>query len=363
MMKRPRRLDEVDSDTSIGDKLRKCLELDIPVLIQVPASMDVWAIDPKLNQLTKKDVVLSESNVVTQLPLRIHLLGGQSLPPSEKPHIHTSNLVASTKLAHVEYLQLKHSDIPRLLALHQLRLDKFDAVFVYDNETCKYSLCKSVPVSRYSFSIDETDSRANLESALIGKIKFSDRELDYVLCNQYSGEEQYNHPVDIVENCSVTQSECWILEEHLSLLTFDNSSYETSRFFLEPRFHISTAFVELSKAAFELLEMGKKPISGGISGYLLSKHKCFHPKHVKDGGTRIINLIKSEGGSETFNKLKDIFERYWVDTSIKGKDEAREVTKDVTDALEEEIGFLSSNAIGVEMILRPDKYKKTENTF
>ncbi|MCG7513547.1 hypothetical protein [Vibrio sp. MMH1-50] len=197
--------------------------------------MDVWAIDPKLNQLTKKDVVLSESNVVTQLPLRIHLLGGQSFPPSKKPHIHTSNLAASTKLAHVEYLQLKHSDIPRLLALHQLRLDKFDAVFVYDNETCKYSLCKSVPVSRYSFSIDETDSRANLESALIGKIKFSDRELDYVLCNQYSGEEQYNHPVDIVETCSVTQSECWVLEEHLS-----------------------TAFVELSKAAFELLEMGEK---------------------------------------------------------------------------------------------------------
>lgn len=111
-MKRPRRLDEVDSDTSIGDKLRKCLELDIPVLIQVPASMDVWAIDPKLSQLTKKDVVLSESNVVTQLPLRIHLLDGQSLSPSEKPHIHTSDLAASTKLAHVEYLQLKHGDIP-----------------------------------------------------------------------------------------------------------------------------------------------------------------------------------------------------------------------------------------------------------
>lgn len=357
MMKRPRRLDEVDSDTSIGDKLRKCLELDIPVLIQVPASMDVWAIDPKLNQLTKKDVVLSESNVVTQLPLRIHLLGGQSLPPSEKPHIHTSNLVASTKLAHVEYLQLKHSDIPRLLALHQLELGKFDAVFVYDNETCEYSLCKSVPVSRYSFSIDETDSRANLESALIGKIKFSDRELDYVVCNQYSGEEQYNHPVDIIENCSVTQSECWILEEHLSLLTFDNSSYETSRFFLEPRFHISTAFVELSKAAFELLEMGKKPISGGTSGYLASKHKCFDPKHVKEGGTWVINRSKKEPGNKYFDKLKDIFDRYWVAQPIKDKAEARKVSKGVIDALQCELDFISSNANGVEMILRPDKYK------
>ncbi|WP_188015292.1 hypothetical protein [Vibrio harveyi] len=356
-MKRPRRLDEVDSDTSIGDKLRKCLELDIPVLIQVPASMDVWAIDPKLNQLTKKDVVLSESNVVTQLPLRIHLLDGQFLSPSEKPHIHTSNLAASTKLAHVEYLQLKHSDIPRLLALHQLELSKFDAVFVYDNDTREYSLCKSVPVSRYSFSIDETDSRANLESDLIGKIKFSDRELDYVLCHQYSGEEQYNHPVDIIENCSVTQSECWILEEHLSLLTFDNSSYETSRFFLEPRFHISTAFVELSKAAFELLEMGKKPISGGTSGYLVSKHKCFDPKHVKEGGTWIINRSKKDPGNKYFDKLKDIFDRYWVAQPIKDKAEARKVTKGVIDALQYELDLISSNANGVEMILRPDKYK------
>ncbi|MBT0115540.1 hypothetical protein H7696_11040 [Vibrio alginolyticus] len=356
-MKRPRRLDEVDSDTSIGDKLRKCLELDIPVLIQVPASMDVWAIDPKLNQLTKKDVVLSESNVVTQLPLRIHLLGGQSLPPSEKPHIHTSNLVASTKLAHVEYLQLKHSDIPRLLALHQLELGKFDAVFVYDNETCEYSLCKSVPVSRYSFSIDETDSRANLESALIGKIKFSDRELDYVVCNQYSGEEQYNHPVDIIENCSVTQSECWILEEHLSLLTFDNSSYETSRFFLEPRFHISTAFVELSKAAFELLEMGKKPISGGTSGYLGSKHKCFKPKYVREGGTWIINRSKKEPGNNYFEKLKGIFETYWAGKHNQDNAEVRRVTQNVIYILETELGLKSSSANGVEMILRPDKYK------
>ena len=356
-MKRLHRLDEVDSDTSIGDKLRKCLELDIPVLIQVPASMDVWAIDPKLNQLTKKDVVLSESNVVMQLPLRIHLLDGQSLSPSEKHHIHTSDLAASTKLAHVEYLQLKHGDISRLLALHQLELSKFDAVFVYDNDTREYSLCKSVPVSRYSFSIDETDSRANLESALIGKIKFSDRELDYVLCNQYSGEEQYNHPVDIIENCSVTQSECWILEEHLSLLTFDNSSYETSRFFLEPRFHISTAFVELSKAAFELLEMGKKPISGGTSGYLASKHKCFDPKHVKEGGTWIINRSKKEPGNKYFDKLKDIFDRYWVAQPIKDKAEARKVTKGVIDALQYELDLISSNANGVEMILRPDEYK------
>ncbi|WP_259345025.1 hypothetical protein [Vibrio diabolicus] len=357
MMKRPRRLDEVDSDTSIGDKLRKCLELDIPVLIQVPASMDVWAIDPKLNQLTKKDVVLSESNVVTQLPLRIHLLGGQSLPPSEKPHIHTSNLVASTKLAHVEYLQLKHSDIPRLLAFHQLELSKFDAVFVYDNYTSEYCLCKSVPVSRYSFSIDDTDSRANLESALIGKFKFSDRELDYVLCNQYSGEEQYNHPVDIVETCSVTQSECWILEEHLSLLVFDNSNYESSCFFLEPKFHISTSFVEFSKAAFDLLAKGKKPISGGKSGYLSSTYTSLKAKHVKDGGTRMINLIKSESGNDSFEKLKDIFERYWIEKPIKDKVEARRVTKDVIETLENEIDSLSSNVVGVEMILRPDKYK------
>lgn len=355
MTKKLCRLDEVDPATPISDKLRKCVDLHIPVLIKVPASMNVWAIDPKLDQLTKKDVVLSESNVVTQLPLRILLLDGQSFSPSEKPHIHTSDLAASTKLAHVEYLQLKYSDILRLLALHQLKLSKFDAVFVYD--TREYSLCKSVPVSRYSFSIDETDSRANLESALIGKIKFSDRELDYVLCNQYSGEEQYNHPVDIIENCSVTQSECCILEEHLSLVTFDNSNYETSRFFLEPRFHISTAFVELSKAAFELLEMGKKPISGGTSGYLFSKHKCFKPKHVREGGTWIINRSKKEPGNKYFEKLKGIFDTHWVGEHNQDKAEVRTITQDVIYILETELGLKSSSANGVEMMLRPDKYK------
>lgn len=357
MTKKLCRLDEVDPATPISDKLIKCVDLNIPVLIKVPASMNVWAIDSKLDQLTKKDVVLSESNVVTQLPLRIHLLDGQSFSPSEKPHIHTSDLAASTKLAHVEYLQLKYSDILRLLALHQLKLSKFDAVFVYDNDTREYSLCKSVPVSRYSFSIDETDSRANLESALIGKIKFSDRELDYVLCKDYNGEEKYNHPVDFIETYSVAQSECCILEEYLSLVTFDNSSYETSRFFLEPRFHISTAFVEFSKAAFELLERGKKPISGGTSGYLFSKHKCFKPKHVREGGTWIINRSKKEPGNKYFEKLKGIFDTHWVGEHNQDKAEVRTITQDVIYILETELGLKSSSANGVEMMLRPDKYK------
>ncbi len=43
--------------------------------------------------------------------------------------------------------------------------------------------------------------------------------------------------------------------------------------------------------------------------------------------------------------------------SIKGKDEARRVTKGVIETLENEIGSLSSNLVGIEMILRPDKYK------
>lgn len=357
MSKTLHRLDEVDSGTSISDKLQKCFDLGIPVLIKVPTSMDVWAIDPKLELLSKKDVVLSESNVAKRIPLRIHLLDGQYVSPLDTPNIHTSSLAASTKLEDVLYLQLKRGDIPKLLAIHQLDLSKFDAVFIYDDVTYECRLNKSVPVSKYSFVVDENDSHAILRKALMEKFQYTDLELEYVLCRKFSGEEQYNHPLEIIDSYTVTPSECWILEEYLSHLTFDNSNYESSRYFLEPKFYISTSFVEFSKSAFGLLEKGEKPISGGTSGYLCNKHKCFKAKYVSEGGTRIINLIKQDAGKDYFEKLKVIFERYWFAQPIKGKAEARRVTQDVIYELEHKLELKSSNASGVEMILRPDKYK------
>ncbi|ELB2961620.1 hypothetical protein ACEV8G_06535 [Vibrio parahaemolyticus] len=357
MKKRFSRLDEVDSGTSISDKLKKCVDLDIPVLIKVPTSMDVWAIDPKLERLTKKDVVLNEPNVVKRIPLRIHLLDGQYVSPLDIPNIRTSDLAGSTKLEDVLYLQLKRSDILRLLAIHQLDLSRFDAVFVYEDETSEYRLNKSVQVSKYSFIVDKTDSQATFQKALMEKFQYSDLELDYVLCRQYSGEEQYNHPLEIIDSCSVTLSDCWILEEHLSLLTFDNSTYSTSPYFLESKFHISTSFLELSKAAYEILVKDKKSVSGGISGYLRTNYTTFHAKNVSEGGGRVINLIKSDAGSDYLGKLKEIFERYWLSQSVPSKRDALRVTDDVLVVLENELKLKSTNAKGVEMILRPDKFK------
>ncbi|HBK3325503.1 TPA: hypothetical protein KDX74_003064 [Vibrio parahaemolyticus] len=357
MPKTLHRLDEVDSDTSIGDKLQKCFDLDIPVLIKVPTSMDVWAIDPKLELLSKKDVVLSESNVAKRIPLRIHLLDGQYVSPLDTPNIHTSSLAASTKLEDVLYLQLKRGDIPKLLAIHQLDLSKFDAVLIYDDVTYECRLNKFVPVSRYSFMIDKTDSHAILRKALMEKFQYTDLELEYVLCRKFSGEEQYNHPLEIIDSYTVTPSECWILEEYLSQLTFDSSSYKTSRYYLESEFHTSTSFVEFSKATYEIVVQGKKSVSGGVSGYLSTNYTSFQAKNVAEGGARVINLIKSDTRYDYFAKLKEIFERYWLSQPVASKAVALKVAHDVLGALEIELELKSTNAKGVEMLLRPDKYK------
>lgn len=42
-------------------KLKKCIDLDIPVLVKVPNGHEAWAMDVQLGKLTKEDVVLSET--------------------------------------------------------------------------------------------------------------------------------------------------------------------------------------------------------------------------------------------------------------------------------------------------------------
>ncbi|WP_249370515.1 hypothetical protein [Vibrio sp. 11-4(1)] len=71
----------------------------------------------------------------------------------------------------------------------------------------------------------------------------------------------------------------------------------------------------------------------------------------------MINLIKSDAVSDYFGKLKEIFERYWLSQSVLSKRDALRVTDDVLGALENELKLKSTNAKGVEMILRPDKFK------
>ncbi|ODW58656.1 hypothetical protein BBL88_06345 [Vibrio parahaemolyticus] len=362
MTKQLRQLDDIDSSTSIDDKLKKCAVLDIPVLIKAPVSMDVWAIDPKLEQLTKEDVVLSKPDIKARRLLKMYLMEDQQLSLSGKPCINTSDLSASTKLNHVEYLELKNIDINRIVSMGQVDIRRFDAVLIYNDGTHDLKLHQSVPVPRYNFSFGDTDILISLINTLVEKNKFSDQDLDYVLCKRnISGKEKYNHPIDFIETFSVTASECWILDEHVNDLRFEKSSYEESRYFLEPKYHISTSFVKLSEVAYEILDKGGKTPDGMIK-YVESKHSSLSKKHTREGGARFINIIIENGRNDYFERLKEIFERFWLAQPVKDTAGVRRVAQDVVGALEIELELKSSNANGVEMILRPDKFKKIIGT-
>ncbi|HBH7896612.1 TPA: hypothetical protein KDX51_001466 [Vibrio parahaemolyticus] len=360
MTKQLRLLDDIDSGTSIDDKLKKCAVLDIPVLIKAPVSMDVWAIDPKLEQLTKEDVVLSKPDIKARRLLKMYLMEDQQLSLSGKPCINTFGLSASTKLNHVEYLELKNIDINRIVSMGQVDIRRFDAVLIYNDGTHDLKLHQSVPVPRYNFAFGDTDRLTSLINTLVEKNKFSDQDLDYVLCKRnINGKEKYNHPVDYIETFPVTAYECWILDDHVNDLRFDKSSYEESRYFLENKFESSTSFIQFSKAVFDFIDKG---ISGGKFNYLSKNRGVFTAKYVSEGGSRMISLIKDEPEKDYFEKLKEIFSRYWHGVTITSKGDCSRVRQNVLGALENEIGLTSSNAKGVEMILRPDKFKKLIGT-
>ncbi|TOQ60334.1 hypothetical protein CGG93_23330, partial [Vibrio parahaemolyticus] len=71
------KLSDVDGIAPIADKLRKCIELEIPVFVPVPGGFPVWAIDPQLESLTKSDVILSETNILKKAQLVRHFMGEQ----------------------------------------------------------------------------------------------------------------------------------------------------------------------------------------------------------------------------------------------------------------------------------------------
>lgn len=354
-------LDQVDTNASINDKLRKCAVLDIPVLIKAPVSMDVWAIDPKLDKLTKKDVVLSKTNDVERRLYKEHLAEEQQFSLSDKPRNNTLYMSTSTKLHHVEYLKLKVIDINRLVLMGQVDINKFDAVLIYNNETHDLKLQRSVPVPIYKYDIDEVSEiyetfiPTPITNILRKKFSLLDHKLDYVLCKTNVNEvEKYNHPVDYIETFTVNLSECWILKEYVNDVLFDNSAYEKSRYFLSSEYHTSTSFVKFSQAAFDFIDKG---IPGGKINYLSKNLGVFTAKNVSEGGSRMINLIKKEPEKNYFEKLKEIFERFWLAQPVKDKTAALKIAQDVVGDLEIELELKSSNAKGVEMILRPDKFK------
>ena len=352
------KLGDVDTKVPMKEKLQKCLELDIPVIIKVPGECNVWAIDHQLHKLTKKDIILSESDFCRKVRLINYFYNFENAPFSSDdiPRINTSSISASTLIDNAEYVQLFSGDIKRLIASEDVKIDQFQGVVTID--ASEYMLKQSVPVSRYYFKLDCVDENKTIHS-LYQKFKLSDANLNFVFCGkQVTSNNEFNFPIVWGEgkwgiySTSAIASECSILEEDVSKLVFNDIAYKKSPYHLESEYHASTAFLELSKAGFDLYVKKVAVVSGGNSGYLTRNFSNFKKKNLSEAGAF---LIKKEGAN--FKVLKGIYNNHWLPEKKLTKTKSQEITDNVLMDLDHLIKTNEAYTSSIEFIIRPDKYK------
>ncbi|NOH84102.1 hypothetical protein F0249_09785 [Vibrio sp. 03-59-1] len=351
-------LGDIDTDRAIADKLKKCHELGISVFVKVPDGCNVWAIDPKLDQLTEADVVLSDSALFKKSQLNRYFFGGQEFDPLGFPRINTSELYASTKLDDIELLELNPDDVKKLAASHEVSVNTFKGVFLFDGED-DVNLCRSVPVSKYVFEVDESHNVA-LKNKL-SVVKFTDVKLKYAVCKQAASiEPKFNVPLDYIEIQNVVAQEGYILEADVSKLLFNQVDYEKSIYHLEPEYHVSSSFLELSKVGFKIYVKNDPTLSGGVTSFIGRQCHSFHTKPLREAGAFLISpkptgRAKNKGCQ--FPYLKEIFDTYWQGAGdLTGKEVKQRIVQ-VTNAIKM-LGISDHNIKGAEMIIRPDQYKK-----
>lgn len=350
-------LGDIDSDRAIADKLNKCHDLGISVFVKVPDGCNVWAIDPKLEQLTEADVVLSESALLKKSQLNRYFFRDQEFDPFGIPRINTSELYASTKLDDIELLELTSDDVKKLAASHEVSVNTFKGVFLFDGED-DLNLCRSVPVSKYIFEVDESHNVA-LENKF-SVVKFTGVKLKYVVCKHAASiEPKFNVPLDRIKIQNVVAQEGYILEADVSKLLFNQVDYEKSIYHLEPEYHVSSSFLELSKVGFKIYVKNDPTLSGGVSSFIGRQCHSFHTKPLRQAGAFLISpkptgRAKNKGCQ--FPYLKEIFDTYWQGAlGLTGK-EIKQRIEQVTSAIEE-LEINSTYAQAAEKIIRPDQYK------
>ena len=335
-------------------KLKKCIDLDIPVLVKVPNGHEAWAMDVQLGKLTKEDVVLSENDRINQRHLIWHFFEDEKFAfYLRKPALDTSTLFASTSVPDVEFLQLHTHDVEKLSASEEVIVTDFIAVMAFDEaETC-FLLQESVPVSKYKFKLDSF-SESPLIDALNEKIQFTGVDLNFVLVGEgITSDHEFNFPLKYKSHVETVASQCYIPEQEVSKLVFNDESYEKSVYHLEPEYHVSTSLLALSKAGFEINCKGVTPVSGGVSGYL-NRLYGFSPSWSKSGAFLINPSSKFEVDTHLFTILKDVFKRYWLTPSPKSP---KEISDEVIASLEVDYGIPSHCSVNAELIIRPDKLK------
>ncbi|MFG6245688.1 hypothetical protein ACF7Y4_09835 [Vibrio diabolicus] len=355
------KLSDIDAQVLIVDKLRKCVELGIPVFVPLPSGFQVWAIDPQLESLTKSDVILSEPSILKKAQLIRHFVGEQEFDVFRQPNVITSNLCSSTLLSDVELLCLKTNDVEKLAASDRISVRSFAGVFMYDVEKKHHRLCESVPVPKYVFEVDGSH-QANLAN-IFSKFMTVGSELRFVLCLQNStGCVKFNHPVEHIKTQDIFALEREILEQDVSKYLFNEAEYQSSVYHLEPEYHVSTAFVELSKAGF-LAYVKRVPIvSGGVSSFIGRNCPSFKTNGSMQAGAALIATearCRSKHKGCLFPELKKVFDTHWVNKHQLKRVEAKRNIVKVTHALEA-LGLSSYYVKEAEKIIRPDQYKKYE---
>ncbi|HAV1362952.1 TPA: hypothetical protein JG845_003344 [Vibrio parahaemolyticus] len=352
------KLSDVDGIAPIADKLRKCIELEIPVFVPVPGGFPVWAIDPQLESLTKSDVILSETNILKKAQLVRHFMGEQDFNAFGQPNVVTSNLCSSTLLSDVELLQLDTNDVKKLADSDRISVRSFAGVFMYDVEKKHHRVCKSVPVPKYVFEVDDSH-QANLAN-IFSKFMTVGSELRFVLCSQNSTKGvKFNHPVEDIKTQEIFASECEILEQDVSKYLFNETEYQSSVYHLEPEYHVATTFVELSKAGF-LLHVKSMPIvSGGVAGFIGRKCPSIKGKGAREASAFLIapeprGRVQIKGCQ--FPCLKSVFNTHWGNQQRLKRDAIKKKKEQVIGAFEE-LGFSEYYAKEAEKIIRPDQYK------
>lgn len=383
------KLGDIDKKLPMSVKLQRCIDLGIPVLIKVPDTCNVWVIDAQLHKLTIDDIIRSELHPGDMGHLARYFYEDEAFDFYQTVKIKPSTLFASTTVDDVEYLQLLTVDIEKLKLSECINVSEFRGVFLFNKEFGQLTLESSVPVNKYHFNPLERYENT-LKKRLFDKFKFTCVKLTFVLCDKNTPvKNEFDFPLNDIVSHSAFASECHLEEKSVSKFLFNESEYEQSIYHLEPEYHISLAFLVLSKVAFNF---NIKASFKNLDGDYLSRVHGFSSSWGKSGAY-LINTFKKTGNNLfIFTSLKELFQKHWIiafeeDTlaltkELKGEKNtgkskpsktARKVKSDknkaalakiikvraekVTEDLEDVYGIPSAYATYVELIIRPDKLK------
>ncbi|MDG3085540.1 hypothetical protein P7F88_05255 [Vibrio hannami] len=354
------RLADVQPNIKTQEKLNTCVKLNVPVLVRISDNLNVWAIDRNLNKLTKEDVVLSQYDFLKKCAFKNYFF---EEPPFDiifgQPKLSTYNLISSTLVEDVDFLQLTDKDIKKLVLSDGILVDAYKGVVIYDENSETLQLKNTVEVQGYNYELPEKFEQRPANSGILTlRGKANAENAIFVLCDlAVKDERDYKFPVDHIKKNSIQASSCYIRECDVAKIGFNEKEYHVSPFHLEPEYHISSSFLDLSHAGYDLHINKVSSISGGQSGYIQRHYSNLDKGYLANAAARVIKPVEGEELGCNFIKLKKIFADYWLGFKAEHKQAYKSNVQAVLGVIESELKLNSTYAKAVEKIIRPDRFK------